>query len=268
MRYLLGWSLQVWLGSSASARSAGQLLLGGLPAGLEEQVGEVEVAPARRAEAWGDRDVGTGGVPFARVELGDVHDLEQGVEHTRARAARRLRRAEPRRATRERLRLMMLTETVMSAPASTTASVGTGTRARPSTSRLPSRSCGGNMPASAVAASSASQSGPSVTGAGACAFRSTVIATNGMTRSSKVLSPVVSRSRRGHRVEPGRPPASESLKTSSIVSPERVAHRRLDLVRRVRARARRRPSRRCSSRRRSRPCSPRLRAQQSAPTCA
>ena len=112
----------------------------------------------------------------------------------------------------------MLTATVTSAPRSETASVGTGTSASPSTSRFPSCSWGGNIPASAVAASRASQSGPSVTGAGAWAFRSTVIATKGMTRSAKVLSSVVSRSRRVIASSPVEPPVSESLKISSIVS--------------------------------------------------
>ena len=108
-------------------------------------------------------------------------------------------------------RLMMLTATVTSAPSSATASVGTGTSASPSTSRFPSCSCGGNIPASAVAASRASQSGPSVQGAGACAFRSTVIATNGMTRSSNVLLVGRLAEQARHRLEPGRAAGQREL---------------------------------------------------------
>src|SRR4051794_7570245 len=50
---------------SGQGLESGQLLLGGLAARFEEQVGEMEVPPARRAEARRDRDVGARGVPFA-----------------------------------------------------------------------------------------------------------------------------------------------------------------------------------------------------------
>ena len=76
-------------------------------------------------------------------------------------------------------RLIRFTDTVTSAPSSSTEPVGTGTSARPSTSRLPSSSYGGNMPASAVAAISASHSSPSRSGAGAAASRSTDMIASG-----------------------------------------------------------------------------------------
>src|SRR4051794_26714071 len=62
----------------------GQLLAGGLTPGGLEELREIEVAPVGRRELRRDRDVGERGVARARVELAQVHHLEQRVEHAAA----------------------------------------------------------------------------------------------------------------------------------------------------------------------------------------
>src|SRR5438132_4470580 len=65
----------------AKCLQRGQLLESSCTAGGQEQVRELEVAPVRRAEARGDDHVRELGVARGRVELAEVHDLEQRVEH-------------------------------------------------------------------------------------------------------------------------------------------------------------------------------------------
>ena len=106
----------------------------------------------------------------------------------------------------------------MSAPSSRAASVGTGTRAIPSTSRRPSLSKGGNNPATDVAARSADQRGPSSIAVASRATRSAVIATSGGRRSAKDFSWVSSWSSSVITLSPLDVPANESLKISATFS--------------------------------------------------
>src|ERR1700761_243617 len=75
-----------------------ELLARGGPAGLEEAIGEVEVAPLGRPEARGDHDVAQRGVASARVELAEVHRLEDRVERSASPGLGRLALGLPRHA--------------------------------------------------------------------------------------------------------------------------------------------------------------------------
>src|SRR5262249_6793957 len=61
----------------------GHLLLGGLAPRGQEQVGQVEVAPAARPEPRRHHHVGPGRVPDAGVQLRQVHHLQQCLQHPR-----------------------------------------------------------------------------------------------------------------------------------------------------------------------------------------
>ena len=100
-----------------------ELLLRRSPARHQEQVREMEVPPARRAETRSDGHVGQVGVPDARVELRQIHHLEQRLQHARAPLRPARAAAGPRPATpRSVPGSCRLTETVTSAPSASTAS--------------------------------------------------------------------------------------------------------------------------------------------------
>ena len=120
----------------------------------------------------------------------------------------------------------------MSAPSSITAAVGTGTSAIASTSRCPSRSRGGNTPATASAARSAFHSGPFRCAVGTRSVRSTAMITSGIFVWEKKRSSVASLSIPVSSSAPAVPPpnaAAEELAEPLLV--ERPAKPLVDLLR-------------------------------------